>query len=210
MKLFGKKKMTTPVKSVNDVIQDLNTVLETFDKKETFLSKQYSDMTKEAAAFLKTGNKNKAVFALRKRKLLEKRLDYIGNQRMNIEVQKNALIQAVDNKYLVNVMKNSNAVLKCEEIDIDEVEQVVDSAQEQIAQIAEVSDALSRPIGEVVDEDELMTEFLEQLESTNQSVVHSIERPTVVHSFPDVPVKKTVKDQDDERELKELDQLMLS
>jgi hypothetical protein len=185
MNLFGKKKKQNP----ELILNELNNAVSMLEKREVFLSKQIFELREQAKTALKAKQKTGAIYYMKKCKLLEKQRDNILNTKLNIEIQLCTISQAITNNKVVESIKNGISVM--DKVDPEEVERVMESVEENIIQVDEVSQALGRPL-QVVDEDELLSEFLD--EELSQPII--INAPQV----PNTPLTE-------EQELKQLDAL---
>ena len=209
MNLFGKKKTITPTPI--QAIQSLKETLQTMEKREEYLEKQITLLTNEAKKAMTQKNKPKAVHCLKKRKLIQKQVDSIFNTKLNIDTQIIALTQAVTNSDVIKSITIGKEALKNSKADPDKVADVMDELEETLAEVDEITDVMSRPIGQTVDDDELLEE-LRELEDDMERLpeVKKFIAP-VLPSVPQKPVKKVDnldKDEVTERELRELDAIM--
>eukprot|EP00478_Filoreta_tenera_P002553 GABV01002652.1.p2 GENE.GABV01002652.1~~GABV01002652.1.p2 ORF type:complete len:159 (+),score=73.70 GABV01002652.1:144-620(+) len=153
--------------------------------------------------------------------MFEKQIEQLEGKRMNIETQIMALEAQAANKQIFNVMKQGKTALKASigENDVDEVAEVMDDITEGIAQVDEISAAMSQPIGsDILDDDELeaelaaMDEELMNEELNSEPVIHRATPVTQkpkepVLDLPDVPVKPAAEETQAEREERELAEL---
>lgn len=154
------------------------------DKKEEHLNKKIEEELKKAKANATTNKRRTwttschsthhadqsyatvATAALRQKKAFEGELDRIAGTRLTLESQVNALESANMNLETINAMKKGSDALKSihGNLNIDKVDNTMDSIREQMDLTNEISDAISNPVHhDPVDEDELNDE-LEQLE----------------------------------------------
>lgn len=215
MYLFGRKKKNNPVEP-RKAIQTLKDTLATMEKREEYLEKQISNFINQAIKAKKNNRKHRALHFLKKKKLVEKQLTTCFNTKMTLETQIDALIQAVNNTATVNAISQGRNALKTMEskINPNEVSDVVDDLEEQLSMVDEVSDAISRPIGDVYDDDDLLAEldgeiFDEQVQK--QSIPVSItNKKEMPKEMPKVPTNKpnklsfTGKENQELRKLKKL------
>lgn len=165
MNLFGTKKKA-PAPKLSDSIQALREAINVLDKREKHLEKQIEQTLDEAKKKAKAKDKRGALFHLKRKKMLEKQIDQIYGKKTNIEMQVMALESAAGNKEVLAAMRLGKDALKgaIQESDIDRVDDVMAEIGDSLALADELGDAMSRPIGNNVDEDELNQE-LEQMES---------------------------------------------
>jgi charged multivesicular body protein 4 len=221
MNLFGRKKKNTAV-NPSCAIQTLQETLEVMEKREAHLEKQIDSFTTQAKKAMQVKKKPRALHFLRKKKLLEKQLTSIFNTKMNVEVQIAALIQAVNNTQTVSALSKGRDALQSMEskVDPDKVADVVDDIEERLAMVDEVSDAMSRPIGQLVDEDDLLAEL--EAEMQEDALLKEVTAPVVIPQIPQTPqvatlpavpttpvkTKEQLQEEREEQELKELEMLM--
>lgn len=197
---FGKKKKIekkteTPISTS---IENLQKTLSLLDKKDTFLSKQIEEQRELAKQFIKK-NRNQALLCLRKVKMFESEQNKLFNMKMNVESQLNTLSNLVFSKEIIDVTKETKNVLekynKEKDCDPDFVDGLMDDVQEGIDRVNEVSEVLSRPIGPVYDESELLKEFEEE---EKKDVVK--EEKVLLESMTKKPMIKVEKEVIEERE----------
>lgn len=133
-------------------------------KKQEYLERR---IEQEIAIAKKHGTKNKraALQALKRKKRLEQQLTQIDGTLSTIEFQREALENSHTN---TEVLKNMGYAAKAmkkvhENMDLGKIDDLMQDITEQQDVAQEINDAISRPFGEVFDEDELLAE-LEELE----------------------------------------------
>jgi hypothetical protein len=97
-------------------------------------------------------------------------VEQIYGKRQNLEVQIMALENAGINSDLAKVMADGSRALDATlaATDIDKVEDIMESVNESMDRAEELSEAMTVPIGPVMDDDELLDE-LNELESELES-----------------------------------------
>lgn len=203
MNLFGKKK-SQPIVKPDQAIHKLQETLDMLSKREAHLESQISMMREEAKKSLQQKNKSRAIHLLKKCKLLQTQVDSVFGTKFNLETQILALTQAVANTETVSAMRVGKDTLQGleKQMDADNVANVMEEITESMANLSDVTSAMSQPIGPAIDEDELLAE-LDAL-SLESEPVRDVVREL---DLPSVP--KTV--QEDEEELhEELRQLSLA
>ena len=193
--LFGKKKKAkaeTPM----DRTEALSQKIAMLEKKEAFVEKQIADHIAEAKKYMKAGQKAKAMQLMKRKKTLEGQLAKYAGMRANLENQKDLLADAALNADIFDEMKKNSETLKQAYggLDQDQVEEMLDDIEETNQTAQEISDALARPMGgAMVDEDELEDELNGLMEDDAEEVA--------APSAPQrVPAAAAVAD-DDEAEL---------
>lgn len=217
MNLFGKKKAPPP--KVTDTISLLRNVQNDLDKREKHIDKLIEQALTNAKAKSKNKDKRGALFELKRKKMFEKELDAIQGKKMNLEQQIMALEQGHSNQQVFSAMSTGAKALQQinHAADIDKIEETMDDITEAMQQADELSNAISAPIGGVIDNDELEGE-LEELESemADEALLSLDDVPTRTvskpaeqqYSMPSVPTKPVKKISPEEEELKMLQDAM--
>lgn len=165
-----------------EAIHKLRETEEMLSKKQAYLEQK---IDQELATAKKHGTKNKraALQALKRKKRYEQQLTQIDGTLSTIEFQREALENSHTN---TEVLKNMGYAAKAmkkvhETLDVDSIEDLMLDIGEQQDLAREISEAISGPIGETFDEDELLAE-LEELEQT--------ELEDTMGELPSVPASK--------------------
>lgn len=191
-------------------IVELREHIQMLNKKRSHLELQISDQEALARKYLST-NKNLAKNALKRKKGYETNLMKIENQIDSLETQLVAIESANLNLETMKAMKQGASAMKQihGEYDIDKVETTMDDIREQVELADEISEAISRPVGnEYVDEDELDEELAQlQQEQNQQQQVPQQRQSAPVQAEPSLPdfpaVNKTkpqAKEEDEDEE----------
>ncbi|KAJ1369641.1 hypothetical protein KIN20_031141 [Parelaphostrongylus tenuis] len=176
-KFFHKKRkrkhsISSAEEAINN-LRDLETLL--IKKQEHYEEK----IATEVANAKKHGVKNKklALAALRRKKHHEIELSRIDGVLMKIEAQRRALEDAGMNMEVLGVLDQTRNALRTanQKLDIDKVAELMDEIGEGLQLADEFSSAISRPIGDVIDEDELLGE----LEDLEKNAIPAVELPDV-------------------------------
>jgi len=201
--LFGKKKEEKKV-DITETVRLLKESISSLEKRHVFLDKNIEQERETARDWLKKGNKQKALTHMKKLKLYQKEADIIDGNIYNLETQRLTIESFATTKNIIEVMKQSSQVLK-QGPDQEQVSDLVDDINESIQIQQEVAEELSRPIGPVFDEDELLGELeeLEMNETLKKDVI-----PLRMIDMPVAPKKKIIVKVSEEDELKELEVLM--
>jgi len=205
MNLFGRKKKNNTIQP-HTAILTLEETLSTMEKREIYLEKQIADFTKNAKVAMKNNQKPRALHFLKRKKILDKQLESCFNMKLNVEMQIAALKQASHNTSVINAISIGSSALKSTVSDPDKVADTVDSLEEQLSMVDEISDVLSRPVGEVYDEDELLLE----LRSTTFGEQKLQELEDITLPTAPVGIITTSSKEEEDRELRELEALMMS
>lgn len=197
MNLFGKKKKTL---NTTQAIQSLKDTLNVIDKREEFLEKQVMLLRQQAKLSLQKKEQRKALYCLKKSKLYSRQLENIYNTKMNIETQVEALRQAIHNKEVFEALKIGKDVLQSDikDVNVDNVADVMDELEEQIVNVEEVGEGISRPLT-VFDEDEMLKAFENEIaeEELETNLLKKPESVNLTNVLPDVP-KNKIKTEDEE------------
>jgi len=168
MNLFGvkKKQEQSGPSLLLKSIEQLRAALETLDKRESHLHKQMALALTEAKKKSKAKDKRGALFHLKRKKMFEKQIDQIYGKKANIELQIMTLEGASGNNDVLKAMRSGADALKrsVKETDVEKVADVMEDINESMGLADELGEALSQPIGPVMDEDELNAE-LEEMEN---------------------------------------------
>ena len=199
--LFGKKKQEQKI-DINATILVLKDAITSLNKRRDFLDNNMNKEKEMAREWLKKGNKQKALLHMKKLKLYEKESNVIDGNIYNLETQRLTIESFSTTKNIVEVMKKTSQVLK-QGPNPDEVSDLVDEINDSIESHYEISEELSRPIGQVLDEDELLRE-LDDIEEKEmgREMDNFVKRDVILTNLPKVPIKN-VKDVKDVKEDKE-------
>jgi len=117
---------------------------------------------------MKVKDKRGAIFALKRKKLFEKDIEKIDGARFNLEQQIAALEGAAVNMEIFQGMRAAGTALSSARagVDVDGVDDAMADVQEELGIHQEISDAISRPMDDGLDDEELLREF-EEFEEAN-------------------------------------------
>lgn len=209
MNLFGKKKAQP---KLTDSIMQLRETMTTLEKRELFLQKQADECLEKAKVKSKKGDKRGALFELKRKKMFEKQIEGMFGKRVNLETQIMALQSAAANKDVLSAMKAGRDAISSHisEAQLDEVADVMDQIDENVNLVDEMDQALSQPIGGVMDEDDLEAELNDLEEAMLQEeiladeplAIPSVrskvqERPLVMPEAPSRPVAAATEEDDE-------------
>eukprot|EP01083_Nonionella_stella_P093513 262116_1 len=163
-----KKKKPKPSEMPKDPLQAMRYRVNQLEKKEVHLDKQMQVCLNNARAQSKKRNKKGALFQLKKKKEYEKQLESIQSDKLNLETQIMALEDATLNAETFKSMKTSANAMKCtiKEADLDKADELMEDINEAM-NVNEMNEAMSQPLGVMMDDDELEAELaeLEELEA---------------------------------------------
>ena len=158
--LFGKKKKEK-AQSPMQRTEELNQLIDRLQKKEEYQQKQIDMHRAEAKKWAQAGNKRKALDSIKRAKAVETSQTKVSQMRFNLETQKEQLQDAATSADVFNAMQKNNETLKAQfgNMDLDKVQEVLDDIDETQANLAEVTDALTRPMAGGVDDMEVEDEY---------------------------------------------------
>ncbi|KAF7720735.1 ESCRT-III subunit protein snf7 [Apophysomyces ossiformis] len=200
MNLFFGRARSKP--TAKDAIYKLRETLDMLEKRQAHEQSLVDQQLKIAKANA-TKNKRAAMLALRKKKALESNIERMNNTRFTIETQMMAIENANVNLETMNAMRTGAEAMRNihGSLDINKLDDIMDDIQSEMDISKELSEALARPVGEEMDEDELAAE-LEELEQEELDA-KMLETPSPALYTPNVPThepaRKTrvVEDEDD-------------
>ncbi|KAK9479253.1 Snf7-domain-containing protein [Lipomyces japonicus] len=196
----------------NAIIQ-LREQLELLAKREKHLEQQILEQEGIARKNVNT-NKLIAKNALKRKKMYESNLDKLQGQIATLESQSNAIESANLNFETMKVMQSGAKAMKQihGSMNIDKVDATMDEIREQVALSEEIGEAISRPMGQDIDEDELEDELeaLEQ-EALDAKMVNAGRVPTA--RLPETGTRVGIQqdeeeEEDEEEELRKLQREM--
>ncbi|XP_072307469.1 charged multivesicular body protein 4c [Eucyclogobius newberryi] len=165
-----------------EAIHKLRETEDMLTKKQAYLEQR---IQQELATAKKHGTKDKraALQALKRKKRYEQQLTQIDGTLSTIEFQREALENSHTN---TEVLKNMGYAAKAmkkvhESLDVNNIEDMMLDIGEQQDLAREISEAISGPIGETYDEDELLAELAELEEE---------ELEDAMGELPSVPASK--------------------
>jgi hypothetical protein len=196
LNIFGKKKNIDTTNDTLQIIFKLKETLALQTKKEEFIEKTIERLRNEAKQFLKENKKQKAVNHLKMCKMKEKNLSHLYGIKANLESQIFALEQAMNNEILIKSIKGGKNALDNfrKTYDADNTAELMDDINEHVEISSEITDILSKPVGNIYDDDELLNELKEE-----EDLSLMLEVPKIK-----VSVKKQVVNEEEE-ELRELE-----
>ncbi|CAG8613610.1 6356_t:CDS:2 [Paraglomus occultum] len=151
--------------------------LKQYSKKIQIVALREKEIAKEA---LLTGNKRKALLALKKKKYQEALLEKTETQLINLEELTQSIEFALVEKEVLAGLARGNEILKeiHNEISLEQVEQLMEDTADAIAYQNEIEELLS---GKITDEDE--EEIMQELEAIVEEQIAS----EINASMPKVP-----------------------
>ncbi|CAG8444594.1 8272_t:CDS:2 [Diversispora eburnea] len=199
-----------PKTNTKDAIVRLRDTLQMLEKRESHLQTKI-DSEMRIARSNATTNKRAALMALKRKKQYDNQIEKIGGARITIEAQVMAIENANVNLETIKAMEQGAEAMRTihGSMDINKVDDTMDSIREQMDLADEISNAISVPmIGIELDDDELTAELevLEQ-EILDEQLLNApqITAPNVPTIEPGIKARnKIVEDPDEEEELAQL------
>lgn len=143
--------------------QDLSKKLKLLEKREKHVENQINKLTQQAKERKKKGDKKGALFCLKKRKLLQGQIDKLQAARLNLETMQLTIGSANMNREILTGMQTGAAALGQihQNMDVDAVDDIRDRMEEQMDVANEISDAIATPMGDGLDDDDVLDELAE-------------------------------------------------
>uniref|UniRef100_A0AAV1TM97 Uncharacterized protein n=1 Tax=Peronospora matthiolae TaxID=2874970 RepID=A0AAV1TM97_9STRA len=173
MRLFGRKSAAAPPRpgpvATADTIRKLREQLESLEKRELHIVKKISLQLHEAKQKSAAKDKRGAIFALKRKKMLEAEVEKLQGARMTLETQVMTLESAHVNMETFTALRSGAEQMKAihGQMNVDKVDNIMDDIQEEMATADEIGRAISQPLGsQLYDDDELEDELrqMEELE----------------------------------------------
>uniref|UniRef100_M4BS41 Uncharacterized protein n=1 Tax=Hyaloperonospora arabidopsidis (strain Emoy2) TaxID=559515 RepID=M4BS41_HYAAE len=173
MRLFGRKSAAAPPRpgpvATADTIRKLREQLESLEKRELHIVKKIALQLHEAKQKSAAKDKRGAIFALKRKKMLEAEVEKLQGARMTLETQVMTLESAHVNMETFTALRSGAEQMKAihGQMNVDKVDNIMDDIQEEMATADEIGRAISQPLGsQLYDEDELEDELrqMEELE----------------------------------------------
>ncbi|KAJ8612212.1 hypothetical protein CTAYLR_002904 [Chrysophaeum taylorii] len=209
MNLFGRKKAegARGPDPAQTILQMRQTV-ETLEKRQVHLDKKIEQQVTEAKAKMAKKDKRGALYCLKRKKMYEAEIDKINGARLQLEQQMMAIETTVTNTEIVQTMHQAKGAMESarKNMDADTVNDIMDDVKDEMEQADEISQAISAPANDVLDDDDLLNELneLEELELESQLLEAPAipAAPTPQLDLPAVPTtqpaeKVPVADQED-------------
>lgn len=141
------------------------------EKKERLLQKKIAVEIEKAKDYTKAKNKKAAIQCLKKKRMYEMQIEQLGNFQLRVHDQMIMVEGAKATTDTIDALKTGSAAVKSihKSLSIDEIEKTMEDVEEQTANMKQIQEALSTPVGAAADydEDELEAELeeLEELEA---------------------------------------------
>lgn len=201
---FGKKtnknKDSEKARSeTNYIINNLRDQVEMLDKRNIAILKRIDETVLTAKQKLEKKDKNGALISLKKKKLYEAEIEKNQGIQLVLENQIYSLEGATIQKNIVDAMALGNKSIKKlnTELSPEKIDALMDDIQEETDNFRAINDAMSQPLQQIYNDDELLEE-LEDLEADkiNEDMLR-------VDEFPQVPTTeiKPILSEHDEMEI---------
>eukprot|EP01012_Entosiphon_sulcatum_P006248 TRINITY_DN1293_c0_g1_i1.p1 TRINITY_DN1293_c0_g1~~TRINITY_DN1293_c0_g1_i1.p1 ORF type:complete len:233 (-),score=64.32 TRINITY_DN1293_c0_g1_i1:156-854(-) len=185
-------------------MEKLQATGEVVEKREAVLQRRIEEQERLAREALGKKKKEEALRCLKRKKLFEAELAKLRAQQDNLAQIQMAYEQAQMNAETFEAQRQAAEALK--RLKLKDADKVMDDARDAMQQVDDVADALSQPVGQPLDEDELEAEFRQlQLESSEPVAgpAKVSSRPVPKAKTPEKPVTEDA--EDDEESLKQLE-----
>ncbi len=181
--LFGKKKEEKKV-DIKATIFLLKDAISSLEKRRDFIQNNMDREKTNAKEWMKKGIKDKALLHMKKFKLYEREANMIDGNIYNLETQRLTIESFMTSNNIIEVMKQASQVLR-QGPNPDQVSDLVEEINDSMQNQQEIAEELSRPIGPVMDEDELLSE-LGELEAEELDKI--VKKEVKKEDLPKVPV----------------------
>lgn len=176
MNWFGKKKSAPSTTSngsssggggsnAGATIIKLKESINAQEKREEHTQRKIDKIIEDAKAKMAKNDKKGALYAMKRKKLLESEMDKIQNVKMTLETQVINLESAAQNAETFQAMNAGKSAMKKirDDVGIDQVDGLMEDIREEMEMANEISDAIAQPVDPLAaDDDELLAE-LEQM-----------------------------------------------
>jgi hypothetical protein len=189
---------------MTDTLHKLHEQQALVEKRGNYLKQKADECTAKARAATQSGNKEAALYELKRRKQYTSQLEHLDGLSMNLLVQITEIEKAIFNKEQMAVMEQGVRALKSARgsTTTEQVERLADEIQETLHTANEIQAVLSRPLMDV-DTDE----FEDELKALTTSTIPlpALPEPPILQ-FPPVPghVPRRTGRKDDDDDMREL------
>lgn len=187
MNLFGKAKTQPPPPDSAQTIMKLRSTLDTLEKRESHIEKKITAQLVEAKKKSAAKDKKGALFCLKRKKMFESEINKIQGARMTLEQQILTLESATVNMEVVKGMQSGVDTMKrmTRAMDVDKVDDLMGEIKEGMDNAEDISNIISQPVGEPLDDDELLAELNEMEEQDLEATL--LEAPSIPASAQAAP-----------------------
>ena len=225
----GNKKASTIINAQKQqegnikIIGILRDQIELLEKRNGFIEKKKISLVNEAKQKLNGGDKKGALLILNQKKKVESEIEKNQGTQLLLENQLSALECATINKEVITSLMVGNKAIKQINQDLtpEKIDDLMDDIQEETENYKAIQDAMTQPLQQIYDDDELLQELDEICEEDKEDKVIqnllNVDGVDELKMLPDVPntalpvvTKKSNPSDDIELELKQLELSMLN
>ena len=223
-KLFGgNKKVSTIINAQKQqegniqIIGNLRNQIELLEKRNKFIEKKKITLIQDAKQKLNGGDKKGALLILNQKKKVESEIEKNQGTQLLLENQLSALECATINKEVITSLMVGNKAIKQINKDLtpETIDDLMDDIQEETDNYKAIQDAMTQPLQQIYDDDELLQELDEICEKDEEDKVIqnllNVDGVDELKMLPDVPttalpvVAQKSNPNDIELELKQLE-----
>lgn len=224
-KLFGgNKKVSTIINAQKQqegniqIIGNLRNQIELLEKRNKFIEKKKITLIQDAKQKLNGGDKKGALLILNQKKKVESEIEKNQGTQLLLENQLSALECATINKEVITSLMVGNKAIKQINKDLtpETIDDLMDDIQEETDNYKAIQDAMTQPLQQIYDDDELLQELDEICEEDKEDKVIqnllNVDGVDELKMLPDVPntalpvvAQKSNPTDDIELELKQLE-----
>jgi hypothetical protein len=200
------------------IIGNLRDQIELLEKRNNFIEKKKNSLVNEAKQKLNGGDKKGALLILNQKKKVESEIEKNQGTQLLLENQLSALECATINKEVITSLMVGNKAIKQinQDLSPEKIDDLMDDIQEETENYKAIQDAMTQPLQQIYDDDELLQELDEICEEDKEDKVIqnllNVDGADELKMLPDVPntvlpvvAKKSNPNDDIELELKQLE-----
>ena len=225
----GNKKASTIINAQKQqegnikIIGILRDQIELLEKRNDFIEKKKISLVNEAKQKLNGGDKKGALLILNQKKKVESEIEKNQGTQLLLENQLSALECATINKEVITSLMVGNKAIKQinQDLSPEKIDDLMDDIQEETENYKAIQDAMTQPLQQIYDDDELLQELDEICEEDKEDKVIqnllNVDGVDELKMLPDVPntalpvvAQKSNPNDDIELELKQLELSMLN
>jgi len=220
----GNKKASTIINAQKQeegnikIIGILRDQIELLEKRNGFIEKKKISLVNEAKQKLNGGDKKGALLILNQKKKVESEIEKNQGTQLLLENQLSALECATINKEVITSLMVGNKAIKQinQDLSPEKIDDLMDDIQEETENYKAIQDAMTQPLQQIYDDDELLQELDEICEEDKEDKVIqnllNVDGVDELKMLPDVPntalpvvAQKSNPNDDIELELKQLE-----
>ena len=200
------------------IIGNLRDQIELLEKRNGFIEKKKISLVNEVKQKLNGGDKKGALLILNQKKKVESEIEKNQGTQLLLENQLSALECATINKEVITSLMVGNKAIKQINKDLspEKIDDLMDDIQEETDNYKAIQDAMTQPLQQIYDDDELLQELDEICEEDKEDKVIqnllNVDGVDELKMLPDVPntplpvvAQKSNPNDDIELELKQLE-----